>query len=535
MIRPRRHHVLIVAGIALAACVALVLVALEALTSGPARARIAAALSDALGQPVEMGALSISIFPTVALDAKTIRVGGRDSAAAPGIAIAELRVVPKVLSLLPGRTRTIDRIDLNGLVISVRRTASGQWLLPVPSTPPTPAHASAAPGKAGGGVAINLDSLHVRGGGLRVVDDSLRTRAGGPTVTAITDVDADVQIVGGQLAVPRFGGRLGQTIVTGSASASPAGSTLHLTAASIANSDLPAFFALAGMRPYPGLAIGGTCAVDVAATVGTDLKSLAVTGTVAFGQVRLGTIAMQDLRTPFQLTNGVVTLDPVTFTLYAGHESGSVSIDMSGNVPAYAIRTSLAGLDVNQALSANTTMRNFLLGRAQASVDIHARGTTQAAIEQTLKGTVRFAVTDGEVRNMALLATINRVLGLTEGTSHDTKFQSMAGTATLGGGIGTTHDLTLRAGELTVRAAGTMGLADESLHLTMTLILSAAKAHEMARIGGVTKPLENSKGEIEIPGTITGTASAPKISVNVGAVAKRELKGVGHVFGKIIP
>jgi uncharacterized protein involved in outer membrane biogenesis len=525
----------VAAGIVLVVVIVLPLVALEALTSGPARARIAAALSDALGQPVEIGALSISIFPTPALDAKEIRIGGRDAAAAPGVAVAELRVEPALLSLLPGRTRTINRVDLDGFVVSVRRSASGQWQLPLPSVPPRQAHANSPSDKSSSSVAITLQALHVRDGGLRVVDDSLRTSGGSSTVTALTNIEADVQVANGQLSVPLFGGQLGKTIVTGSATASTTASTLHLAAVSIANSDLPAFFALAGMRPYPGLAIGGTCAIDLAATIGADLKSLAVTGTVAFGQVQLGTIAMQDLRTPFRLTDGIVTLDPVTFTLYAGHERGSVSIDMSGPAPAYAIRTSLTGLDVNQALSANTTMQNFLLGTAKASVDVHARGTTQAAIEQSLAGTVQFGVTDGEVRNMALLATINKVLGLTEGTSHDTKFQSMTGTATMGGGVATTHDLTLKAGELTVLAAGTMGLANQALHLAMTSILSAAKARDMARIGGVTKPLQNRKGEIEIPGSITGTASDPKISVNVGAVAKRELKGVGHALRKLIP
>jgi hypothetical protein len=69
----------------------------------------------------------------------------------------------------------------------------------------------------------------------------------------------------------------------------------------------------------------------------------------------------------------------------------------------------------------------------------------------------------------------------------------------------------------------------------MTSTLSAAKARDMARIGGVTKPLENKKGEIAIPGSITGTASNPRISVNVGAVAKREIKGVGHALRTLIP
>ncbi len=530
MNRIRRQHLLVGASIVVGVFLVLLFVGLRALESDAVRTKIAATMSSALGQPVQIGALSVSVLPAPALDAKQIRVGGKDSSAAPGVALARLHVAPRVLSLLPGRTPTIDRVDLDGLVISVRRTAAGKWLLPVPPVPvgaPPPTPGASPTAALAGGPKINLAALHARHGALRVVDDSLRMASGGPTVTTISDIEADLEAVNGTLAVSHFGGRLGHTNVTGSAHATPKGASLTLASPSISNDDLPALFALAGMRPYPGLAIGGVSAFDMAATIGgADLKSLAVTGKLAFGRVQLGTISMQDFKTPFRLAGGVVTLDPVAFTLYQGHELGTVVIDLHSDVPAYAIKTTLTGLDVNQALSANTTMKNVLLGTAQTSADVRASGVTQAAIQQSLTGTAKFAVTDGDVRNMPLLSKINSVLGLTEGSSNDTKFQSLTGSAVLGGGKATTNDVTLRAGELAVLVKGIFNF-DQTLHLGMTAVLSPTEAHRMAKFAGITKPLENEKGEIEIPGTITGTATNPNIAVNVGSVAKREVSGIG--------
>src|SRR5688500_14153713 len=103
-----RRRLLYVFGGSLALLVVLGVGALQALKSGPARSRIASALSSGLGQPVAIGGLGASIFPTPSLSARDIQVGGADSSVAPGVSLAALRIVPRLSSLLPGRTLTID-------------------------------------------------------------------------------------------------------------------------------------------------------------------------------------------------------------------------------------------------------------------------------------------------------------------------------------------------------------------------------------------------------------------------------------------
>jgi uncharacterized protein involved in outer membrane biogenesis len=513
-----RRLIYVVLGLIVLAA-AVVLAGLQALNSAAGRGRIAAALSDALGQPVQIGGMSIGLLPAPSLHAAGIRVGGADSGAAPGVALRGLRVVPQLRSFLPGGTRTIDHVDLLGLTVSVRRDAQGRWHLPVPTAKPAPKGGAAGPA----GTPVALRELRVREGAIRVVDDSLKAAGGGPTITTISDIAAELRAAGGTLTVPRFTGRLGATVVTGATEAGPAGARLQLASESIGNADLASLFALAGIRPYPGLAIEGKAPFQMETRVSPDFATFVVAGKAALERLRLGALSLQQLETSFRFAKGVFQLDPLAFTMYRGRQKGSVAIDFTKPAPVYTIKSSLEGLDVNQALSATTTMKDFLGGTARVTANVTGSGATAPAIQRSLAGTVRFEVADGVIRNFPLVARVNQAVGLTEGDAKDTRFQLFAGTATIGGGRARTDDLVLKAGELGMTGAGVLGF-DQSLDFRLRAVLSAAKTQQLTQRVGVVGRLTNDKGEVAVPVTVTGSTTAPKYSVDVASVAKTQVK-----------
>jgi uncharacterized protein involved in outer membrane biogenesis len=539
--------------------------ALRSLESGAGKDRVAQTLSSAIGAPVEIGGLAVSLFPTPGLTATQVRIGGAGPEAAPGIALAELRVAPSLASLLPGRTPTIKRADLIGLVISIRHTASGQWLAPVPaagsasspsstevghaaspsaSAPPRSGAASAKPGahvataprsratpassEATGSAAsaVAIDALQLKGGAIRVVDELLRNATGGPSVTTISGINAALQFIDGTLSVPNFDGRLGQTVVRGSAEAGAKGITLHLASSSLHQADLPAMLALAGMPPMGEISISGKAPVDVTTHVAADFVTLTVNGQATLDQLQLGRLTMQAVRLPFRLEHNVFTSDPITFTAYAGRERGRVSVNFSTTPASFSLRTTLDQLDVNQALSATTTIKNVLFGTGQVSADVTGTGMSQPEIERSLTGTVKFALTDGDIRNLPVLSEINRVMGITSGATTDTKFQSLSGTASIADGQARTNDLALHAGDFSLAGSGTLGF-DQSLNFALTAQLSAAKSGQLAQAVPLVKRLESASGEIQLPVKVTGTASAPKIGgIDLQSVAKKQLPGL---------
>ncbi len=551
---------------------AVVVVGLEALqTAG--KARIAQALSSALGTPVEIGALAISILPTPALEASTVRIGNAAADAAPGLAVGDLRIVPSVWSLIPGRTPTITRADLNGLVVSIRRTASGQWMAPVaggrhedananvaahgavsvaapahgavrtaaPQSAPVPRPAMPAtavnesvPSGSSKMPRVAINAFHIRDGVIRVVDDHLRTASGTPTVTSITGINASLRYVDGTLSIPDFEAHLGQSVVRASADAGANGITLHLASTAIHNDDLPALLALAGLAPVPGLAFGTPATVDITTRVAADYATLTAGGSATIGQLKLERLALGDVHVPFRLDHNVFASDSITFTAYGGRERGRVSVNLAAAPASYGLRTTLDRLDVNQALSATTPVKNVLSGTAHLSADVTGSGMTQAAIEKSLAGTVEFSVQNGEVHNLSVLATIDRVLGSGSNGAADTKFEVLSGTATIAHGQAKTTDLTLKSGDLTLAGAGTLALVDQSLNLVLTAQLSPARSAQIAHAVPISSRLENASGQMQLPVKITGTATSPKVEgIAVTAISKQGVQGlVKQLFKK---
>jgi uncharacterized protein involved in outer membrane biogenesis len=490
---------------------------LLALNTAAARGRIADALSSALGQPVTIGRMKVELLPP-ALAASGVRIGAADSNAAPGLSLARLRVVPRLSSILPGRSLVVDRVELRGLTIAIRKDKNGRWQLPA-----APAPGPTKPGAKPGAPAVTLSNLTLRDGRIRVVNDSLTRPGGGPTVTTISDIAADLQASGGALTVPRFTGKLGGTTVTGSAELGRKGVELHLTSESVQNADLPALFALANMQPYPGLSISGKAPVDITTTIALATKDLAANGRASIEHVKLGTMALDDVAAAFRYGKGRFTLDPFGFGFYGGKEQGSVVME-PGRPPAYTVKSSITGLDVDRALSATTTTKDFLHGTGNIAADVKGSGSTAPAIQRSLAGTVKLDIRNGVLKNFPLLAAVNRAVGITEGSGNDTKFESLTGTATLGGGVARSNDLLLKAGELTMTGTGTMGLVDRSLDMKLRAVLSSAKSQQLVGKLGPVAQLRNAQGELVIPVTVTGTLTQPKYSVDVGAVAKKEVK-----------
>jgi hypothetical protein len=59
----------------------------------------------------------------------------------------------------------------------------------------------------------------------------------------------------------------------------------------------------------------------------------------------------------------------------------------------------------------------------------------------------------------------------------------------------------------------------------MTASVSADRSGQMVQSVGLLKRLSNDRGEVTFPVTVTGTATAPKISVDLGSIAKKQFEG----------
>jgi uncharacterized protein involved in outer membrane biogenesis len=491
--------------------VALLLGALQGLKTDTARRRIGVALSNALGQPVTLGRLSVTLLPTPALTAGAIRIGSADSAGQPAITAAALRVVPRLSSLIPGRGLTIAAAELDSLVITVRRDSAGRWLLPLPRRGPSDTARRAA---------IGLPELAFDHGAIRIYDERVR-EDGGAHLTTITDVAATVRAAEGRISASPLSGRLGATTVSGAMLMRPDGAVLELKSESLQPVDVPAFLALMGMSSHPRISIAGRAPFQMKVVAAPRFASYVVTGNASAERMRVGDLDLEQVRTPFRMDRKTLTLNPIAFTAYGGRERGTVTVDLHQRPPRYTVRSSLVNLDVRRALTATTNVKNVLHGQARVSGDLRGQGYGTTAVQKSLAGTVRFELTDGIIRGFPALASIGRALGATAQAGENTAFESLTGSATIGGGRARTRDLVIRSGELLLAGEGTIGF-DRTLDLRMVATLSPALSARLGGHLGLLNRLADERGILSLPLRVRGTAGAPKISVDVRAVAKQE-------------
>jgi uncharacterized protein involved in outer membrane biogenesis len=520
---------LVAIGAVLALLLIVGLVVRRALAPDQLRAVAESQLSTVLGQPVKIGTMDVDILPTPSVTGGDITTGGTSAGRPPRLGIAAVRIVPVLGSLFSSQV-LIDRVEIRGLTFNVRRTREGRWLLPIPTLTgaapaAVPARAAApsssAPAGQGDAAATTVDvrEILLEDGRLVITDDVLRSPAGSADVATIGDVAATVRRDGATTRLDGLTAALGATKITGSGSASREGLRLQLAFDSLRQTDLPQVFALLGAAPPAGLVIEGDkpLALDLRVGAGGDL---AATGRVTARRIALGTLTLTSFDAPIALARDVLTLDPLAFKAYGGDERGRVTANVGVTPVALSLRSRIDGLDVNQFLSANTTARDVLLGTGRLNANLKA---SSSAPLDTMTGTVDAVIGNGVIRNFPLLSAINSALRITESSGSDTKFESLSATLGIGGRRARTNNLRLAAGELTVLGAGSFGF-DQTLDVDGTAVFSRAKSQELIARVRELSGLKNSRGEVEVPLRVTGSASRPNFQIDVEKILSQALQ-----------
>jgi uncharacterized protein involved in outer membrane biogenesis len=328
---------------------------------------------------------------------------------------------------------------------------------------------------------------------------------------------------GGVARISSLKAALPHTTASGAGTVDDSGTRLDLALPSLDPRDLEALLGLLGVAPVPGLSIEGRNSVSLKINVPAGSSPIVAKGEARSEKVKLSTLAVKSVVAPFRFSRGVLTLDPLVFEAYDGKVRGSVTLDLNRSPSAYTVETEVQGLDVNKALSANTSAKDFLLGTAQLSAQVQGAGFEAGALKRNLSGQADFLIRDGAVRNLPLLATINRALKITGGDSKDTKFEKLRGHLDIGSGVARATQLVLKAGEMRVVAQGDLRF-DLTVDLKGLATFSEAKSKELFAAAGELRRFKNDQGLLELPLTVTGPIASPKVSVDLAGTLKKQLE-----------
>lgn len=282
-----------------------------------------------------------------------------------------------------------------------------------------------------------------------------------------------------------------------------------------------------------GLAASGGAGKDDSESL---LRKVTAKGAITANRLVAEEIVLAPVRATVSLQAGQLRLDPVTAGLFGGQQTGSITADLNRTPAVYQISTRIANVEANKLLSATTPVENVLYGLLGGNLDVRFVGQKDR-LAPSLNGVARIEMGEGRLAGVNLvneLAGIARMLGFRKSGDAFTNILKLSGTMRMDNGVARTDDLRMDFKGGSLAAQGTVGLADQSLNLRATAVLSRDFVVNTTgglpggdKLGGwLNTVLANRNGELVIPATITGTLSNPRFAPDPKRVAQMKLEGM---------
>ena len=485
------------------------------------RTRVAAQMSSALGQPVEIGTIGATIFPRVTMSLGEVRIGNPAR-----VTVAQLDVGTALRALLSRRIEGAA-IHLSGARIE----------LPLP---PFTIGGGATPATADNDPAITIESIDeivlrdveiISGGRSLRGDIEVVPHGTGMTIRTMTlgIDDTNVAVVG---EIDDFNGPVGNiTIKAGAlnmldllafASEFAAGATASTPSATTLPAATPADLDAA------------RAPMDIAVAIDTE-------------RAVFGTLLLDHLAGRARLTRDAFTLDPVTFRLFDGGYDGSLALSL-GDTPQFRLRAALAGVDM-AALTAFVGKPDALTGRLAGTLDVTSRGTSPDRIISDARGRAHVDITQGTVKGLGLVRSVVIATSMRSDaapqpapdTNAPEPFTRLGGTLDIADGTARTSDLTFESNDVSMLASGRVGLDGNNIDLDAKVQLSDALSKQAGRD---LVRYTQADGRVTLPATISGSASQLNVRIDMASLLKRAItnkaveeagkairRGLGDLFG----
>lgn len=486
------------------------------------RTALADQLSKALGQPVKVGSIAATIFPRVTVNLGQVMIGEPAR-----IRVDTLHVGTDFAALLSRRIEHA-RLELSGAHVE----------LPLPAFTIGSGSTSGSPSKPPVEI-VSIDEVVLRDveiiSGQRTLTGDVEVVPDGKGVTLRrVALVADKAAIGITGRISDLSGPVGNVAIK-------AGALNVDRLLAFAND----FATGAGMRAAATpRSPSGPATNSKAAAAGVPPMDIAVS--LDAERATMGALALEKLAGTARITDDGMALEPIGFGVFGGRYDGSLVFSL-GAVPNFRLNAALAGVDM-AAATAFVGRPGSITGRLSGKLNLAGRGMDTVSVMNTARGTARVDIVDGVIKNVGLIrsvvvATSGRAdsAGATGG-ARDEPFTKLGATLTIAGGSASTDDLRFESKDLLLAAAGTVRPDGGAINLRGQVQLSDELSRQAGR--DLVRYTQE-EGRVTLPATITGSAEAPVVRIDVAGVAKRALtnrateearkalkKGLGGLFKK---
>ncbi|MBL4852274.1 MAG: AsmA family protein [Gammaproteobacteria bacterium] len=253
------------------------------------------------------------------------------------------------------------------------------------------------------------------------------------------------------------------------------------------------------------------------------LRTLLAKAQFDVGALKINKLTLTQLATTLTAKGGLITLHPLTASLYNGSYQGHIQLNSNLDTPIISVNESLK--DVNAgALLKDLMNDDKIIGTVNAQAKLTMRGSTPEQIKKTANGDIQFSFINGAVKGINISkiirdakATLSGKKTSSDGEPQQTDFAELSGTANIKSGLLQNQDLLMKSPFFRIAGRGKANLVNESIdYFIEVAIVETSKGQ-----GG--KELDSLKG-LTIPVKIGGTFSNPKFKPDFKAMISDETK-----------
>jgi uncharacterized protein involved in outer membrane biogenesis len=450
------------------------------------RPGVIANIERGTGRSVEIGRLSLSVLPVIAVRADNIEVGNP-----PGFPAGHLLDIKRAEAVLDARALLDRRIVVRSLDfeypnVSLVSTSDGHWNTEAPARAVVRPAAWTPEATSSERIAkVNFEHGRV------TVSNALPSGAIQPPAFAADEVAVELDDV------------------------NPEALGLDLTASLPCGARI-----LRAATPLPRIARfrPALLQTDDRASLAVPPGALAAHGTFSAKSAQFGGAAAANLKSRIELRSGGVMLRQISMNLAGGQATGEFVWNSAAEPASYGVQASLAKVDLARLLAGFPGASGKITGTLDGQLDLMGFNLPSADPLANKEGQGRLTVRNGTLPslqlNRNLMELMKNVLRVKPESGDASSFQSISADLEIGGGEIHSRQIAILGNGMDIDASGALALAGEGrLDYQGVSKMSARRNGFEGIVAGLLGSKVSADGRIDVPFTITGTLDRPRFAL----------------------
>lgn len=239
-------------------------------------------------------------------------------------------------------------------------------------------------------------------------------------------------------------------------------------------------------------------------------------------QATFGDLTLDQAQGRALLERERLVINALTFGVFEGRYDGELTLGL-GPASAFQLRAQLADISM-AALTAFAGRPGTMTGRMRGTLDLSGAGTAPDTVLADVVGNARVEITEGTVQGLSLVRTLVVATSMRAdaagAAAGSEAFSRLGASFDIGDGLARTNDLTFESNDVSLAAAGHIGLDGTDIDLAGRLQLSEALSREAGR--DLVRYTQEG-GRVTVPVTVTGSAGALSVQIAAADVLKRAI------------